>query len=64
MKSEVVRARIEPDIKLLAESVLSEIGMTPSDAIRLLFSQIALRGSFPLELQTSDQANTSTKQES
>jgi len=60
MKTEVLRARIEPDIKLkaeniLSENILSEIGMTSSDAIRLLFRQIALRRSFPVELHTPNQ---------
>ncbi|MDX1654009.1 MAG: type II toxin-antitoxin system RelB/DinJ family antitoxin [Candidatus Competibacteraceae bacterium] len=45
-----VRARIEADIKQEAEEVLKTLGMSMSDAIRLLVHQIALRRGFPLEL--------------
>ena len=40
-----VRARIDSNVKLSAEAILSSIGMDPSDAIRL----------FPLELRTPNQ---------
>lgn len=46
-----VRARIDENIKLSAEKVLASIGMDTSEAIRLLFNQIANRQEFPLELR-------------
>ncbi len=55
MKTEILRADIEPDIKYQAENFLSDIGMTSSDAIRILSKQIALRHSFPIELYTPNQ---------
>ena len=50
IKSDMVRARIEPAIKERAEEVLEKLGMSTADAIRLLLTQIALRQAFPLEL--------------
>ncbi|GAA4501929.1 type II toxin-antitoxin system RelB/DinJ family antitoxin [Pseudaeromonas paramecii] len=50
IKSDMVRARIEPAIKERAEAVLEKLGMSTADAIRLLLTQIALRQAFPLEL--------------
>jgi len=52
MKTEIVRARIEPDIKAKSEAVLAEIGMSQSDAIRLFLTQIAIREEFPIELKS------------
>lgn len=50
-QSAVIHARIDPATKAKTESVLSTIGMSPTEAIRLLYKQIALRGEFPLELK-------------
>lgn len=50
-----VRARINGEVKMSAESVLKSIGMEPSEAIRLFYQQIANRGEFPLELRVPNQ---------
>lgn len=47
----IIHARIDPDTKAATEKVLSTLGMTPTEAIRLLYRQIALRGEFPVELK-------------
>lgn len=47
----VIHARIDPDTKLATERVLDAIGLTPTEAIRLLYRQIAMRGEFPVELR-------------
>ena len=46
----VIHARIDPETKAATESVLATLGMTPTEAIRLFYRQIALRKDFPLEL--------------
>tara|TARA_R110002124_G_scaffold41155_1_gene127821 strand:+ start:122 stop:379 length:258 start_codon:yes stop_codon:yes gene_type:complete len=48
----VIHARIDPATKAATESILDAIGLTPTEAIRLLYRQIAMRGEFPLELRT------------
>ncbi len=53
MKTEIVRARIEPEIKQEAEEVLEQIGMSMADAIRLFVTQIARRKEFPVELKVT-----------
>jgi len=45
-----VRARINEDIKSQAAEVLDEMGLTTSDAIRILLTRIAKTKTFPLEL--------------
>lgn len=47
----VVHARIDPETKAATEKVLETLGITPTEAIRLLYRQIALRGEFPVELR-------------
>lgn len=49
-KSDVVRARIEPELKQEVESILNELGLKTTDAINLLFRQIRLRRGIPFEI--------------
>ena len=49
-QSAVVHARIDQATKTATEKVLDALGMTPTEAIRLFYRQIAIRKSFPLEL--------------
>lgn len=49
-QSAVVHARIDQATKTATEKVLDSLGMTPTEAIRLFYRQIAIRKSFPLEL--------------
>ena len=46
-----VYARIDTQLKNHAESVLSKLGITPSGAIQMLYSQIVLRGGMPFDLR-------------
>ncbi len=53
--SAIVRCRINPEVKAEAEEVLASIGMSTSDAMRLFIKQVAIRGTFPLELKAPNQ---------
>lgn len=46
-----VYARIDTGLKENAEEILSELGITPSSAIQMLYSQIVLTRSLPLDLR-------------
>ena len=46
-----VHARIDHTTKMKSEAILKQIGMSPTEAVRLLYRQIALRGEFPVELR-------------
>lgn len=50
-KSEVVRARIEPDIKQNAEAILKNLGLSNSQAIGLFYKQIILNQGLPFDLK-------------
>lgn len=48
--TEYVKARIDRSTKEQAERVLSKLGMSTSDAIRLFYRQVALRKGLPFSL--------------
>jgi DNA-damage-inducible protein J len=56
----VIHARIDPATKAATERVLEALGLTPTEAIRLLYRQIAMRGEFPLELRVPNEITAST----
>lgn len=45
-----VYARIDSDLKKNAESILQQLGISPSSAIQMLYSQIVLTRGMPLDL--------------
>lgn len=48
-KNSVVRARIDGDIKAEAEAVLAAIGLTSSEAFRMMMTRIAKEKMLPFE---------------
>lgn len=55
-----VHARLDNTTKMKSEAVLKQIGMTPTEAVRLLYRQIALRGEFPVELRVPNMLTANT----
>jgi DNA-damage-inducible protein J len=49
-KTATIRARIEPDLKSEVEDILSQLGLTASETILLLYRQIKLRQGLPFEV--------------
>jgi DNA-damage-inducible protein J len=50
-KTETVRARVEPQLKREAESVLKDLGLSPAEAIRLFYKQVTLRHGLPFAVE-------------
>ena len=48
--SALVQTRIDPAIKARASEVLEAMGMTVSDAVRILLTRTAREGAIPIEL--------------
>ncbi len=46
-----LRARIDDDIKIQGNAVLDAIGLSVSDAVRLLYHRLIADQAFPLELK-------------
>ena len=50
-RTTTVRARIEPDLKSEVEELLTNLGVTTTEAITMFFSQIRLRKGFPFPIE-------------
>jgi len=59
-KTATVHARLDHTTKIKSEAILKQIGMTPTEAVRLLYRQIALRGEFPVELRVPNALTANT----
>ena len=46
----LVQTRIDPDVKQRATAVLEQLGMTVSDAVRILLTRTANEGALPFPL--------------
>lgn len=51
MKSAVVSARVDPELKGNAEQVFKTLGLTTTQAITLFFKQVELRQGLPFEVR-------------
>jgi len=49
-KTAVVRARMEPELKLHAETILKNVGIKPSEAINLFYHQVEKTGGLPFAI--------------
>jgi DNA-damage-inducible protein J len=55
--TDLVQSRIDPAIKDAAAAVLAEVGLTVSDAVRILLTRTAREGAVPVELLTTATAH-------
>ncbi len=58
MKTAIIHARIEPETKMKAEGVLHKLGITPTEAIRIFYRQITLRGGLPFPIEIPNDRTT------
>ena len=52
MADSVVRSRIDPVVKLEADRILREMGITLSDGIRLFLFQVIAENALPFKVKT------------
>ena len=50
-KSEMIRARVEPELKQEAETVFSRLGLTATQAIALFYKQVTLQQGLPFAVK-------------
>jgi DNA-damage-inducible protein J len=62
-KTATVRARVEPRLKNEVDQILSQLGLTASETILLLYHQIKLRA-LPFEIAIPNQLTARTLRES
>jgi DNA-damage-inducible protein J len=60
MKTETVRARVEPALKNDVESILSTLGLSMSQAIELYLWQIKLKHGIPFDVRIPNEVTKAT----
>ncbi|WP_028389274.1 type II toxin-antitoxin system RelB/DinJ family antitoxin [Legionella fairfieldensis] len=60
MKTATVRARVEPELKIEVESVLTELGLSVSEAIELYLRQIKLVHGIPFDIRLPNETTQET----
>ena len=63
-KSAAIHARIEPSVKKKAEGVLRQLGLSPTEAIRLFYRQICLQGGLPFAVLIPNEVTAKTLEKS
>ena len=59
-KTATIRTRIEPGLKGEVEAILSELGLTASETVQLLYRQIKLQRGLPFEVRIPNALTTRT----
>ena len=59
-KTQVIHARVTPDLKTEVEHILKKLGMNTTDAINLYFNQIKLRKGIPFEVKIPNKVTLKT----
>jgi DNA-damage-inducible protein J len=60
MKTAIIHERIEPQTKQKGESILLKLGLTPTEAIKIFYRQISLRGGLPFAVEILNERTAST----
>ena len=50
-KTEMIRARVEPELKREAEELFSSLGLSTTEAITLFYKQVTLHQGLPFEVR-------------
>jgi DNA-damage-inducible protein J len=59
-KTTTIRARIEPDLKSEVDSILTQLGLTASETIHLLYRQIKMRQGLPFDVRIPNDLTAKT----
>lgn len=62
MKTTMIHARVEPDLKHEAEAILKQLGLNTTQAVTLFFQQVRLRKGLPFEVKLpNDETQTALR---
>ena len=59
-KTEMIRARIEPNLKQDVENIFKELGLTTTEAISLFYHQVKLWKGLPFEVRLPNSTTIQT----
>ena len=55
-KTDMIRARVAPELKVQAEAVFGALGLTPTEAITLFYRQVILHRGLPFPVRIPNAA--------
>jgi DNA-damage-inducible protein J len=64
MKTAAVHSRIQPELKEQAEEILQRLGLSPTEAIRMFYTQITLRNGLPFDVAIPNDETTKALEDS
>lgn len=56
----MIRARVEPGLKNEVETILSDLGLTASEAIHILYRQVKLQRGLPFDVRIPNEVTVRT----
>lgn len=56
----MIRARVEPGLKVEVETILADLGLTASEAIHILYRQIKLQRGLPFDVRIPNEVTVRT----
>jgi len=63
-KTTEIRARVDPALKTHVEKILADLGLSPSEAVRLFYHQISKRRGLPFPMRVPNAATRKTLDDS
>ena len=63
MKTAIINARVKPELKGDVEKILSQLGISTSQAITMFFEQIKLNRGIPFQLQLPNEETLQAMQD-
>lgn len=60
---ERIQARIDPALKSTAEAIFSKLGISSSEAIRMFYAQVSMRGGIPFDVSIPNAETLKAMQE-
>jgi len=62
-KVATINTRIEPRLKIQAENILHEAGLTSAEAVRLFYTQICLHNGLPFDVKIPNKETVKAMQD-
>ena len=59
-KTAVIRARVEPNLKIEVENIFTHLGLSPTEAVTLFYHQVKLRRGLPFEVSIPNEVTLQT----
>ncbi len=60
MKTAMLRARVEPDLKKEAEAILKQLGINPTQVVTMLYRQIVMARGLPFDVKVPNAVTRKT----